>query len=152
MSLKRWNTLLLAVWVLIAQFMAPLVHAHVDGLQGVAMPDATDLHIHAVSPHLSLRDNHAPLAATIGHVLLDRLSFGISMPQGVQKSVTSVSPRHDKKPRDKFQPLSFMGLLPTSSLLPAVGIAQDLRRVDPPFPQIKKHLSVAAPRAPPALT
>ena len=137
----------MAAWLLIAQFMAPLVHAHVGGLQGAAV---AGLHIHAVSPHLSLWDNHVPLATLIDHVLLDKLSFGIGMPQGVQKSVTSVS-RHDK-PCDKFQPFPFMGLLPTPSVLPTVCISQDLRGVDTPFPQIKEHLSAAAPRAPPALT
>lgn len=150
MPLKRWNTLLLAVWILIAQFMAPLVHAHVGGLQGVATPTTGGLHIHVAPLHLSLIDNHVPLATAIDHVLLDKLSFGIEMPQGVQKGIASVS-RHDKS-RDKFQPLPFMGLLPTLSVLLTVCISQDLRDVDTPFPQIKEHLSAAAPRAPPALT
>ena len=149
MPLKRWNTLLLAVWVMLTQLMAPLVHAHVGGLQGFASPATAGLHFHVAPHHLSPLDN-IPLATAINHVLLDKLSFGIGMPEGVRKSVTQVSRRNT--PHNKSQPLPFMGLLPTLSILSTVCISRDLRRVDTPFPQIKEHLSAAAPRAPPLLT
>ncbi len=149
MPLKRWCTLLLTAWVLVAQLMAPLVHAHVGGLQGFASPITAGLHFHVTPPHLSPLDDNIPLATVIDHVLLDKLSFGVGMPEGVRKSVTQVSRRDTS--HDKYQPFPFMGVLPTFSILSTVCISQNLRRVDTPFPQIKEHLS-AAPRAPPSLT
>ncbi len=140
MSLKRWSTLLLAVWILMAQFMAPLVHAHVGG--AVSSANA-GLHIHITAPHLSPLNNNVSLATAIDHVLLDKLSFGVEMPQGVRKdSVSSAG-------HDTFWPPQFMGILPALSTLPTALISRNAHSFDAPPPLLKKYSSAAIPRAPP---